>query len=425
MPTHVAAQSQDGFSIQSVGVGGVYFSQSVPSGVNTFSDVFLGSTGSLSASADVRAGKSWKDGYIGAEYMPSYYARFQDARLGDINHAGTWLFSSKLGHRWHASVSGGASMISFDESQFQTTPVARLATAGGTFTDFANASLEGSTTDPSLAQVGGFPPDYAQQQFLFGRRVSTLGLQGSLGYSHSSRLSFDMSYGRSEIWHVADPSDLIGVQYAGVVSNGIGANVSYKLARRTTLSGGGSYMRSASTSLDSTSRSGSVSVSQIMRKRWFLDLSLGLGFTDAATEHEQTVTYLAGLGFKTRSHTFVGSVHRSVDNPYIVGLGIPEYVTHYTSVNAAWYWKQPNSKWDFESSGEHSVQATTNIGAPTTYGLHQRFSHSLGRHFALSLEQSIDRVGARRYIQDGRRYHLQQSTYRATISWLPRVNHER
>jgi len=405
----------DGFRVTSVGVSSTYFSQSVPGDIRTYGDVFLGSGDAVTGSGSLRWSRYRPKSLISVESVTLYGARIQEGISRNWNQDLS-VGLSKTAHRWRFGVSGNGEIMNFDEALFSTTQAVRVVTSGANFPTLASTAFQGQPTDP--LPNSAFQPDFTVERFLLGRRLASMSAEAGVSYVPSPRMSLGFFAGGGQLRHIKDTSDITGFEYPQSTTGHLGADLLYSPSRRTQFGVGANFGRSESAALRYDGASLTVSLNRTLRRRWFIATSISGGYTTTRLSGNKTIGYSGGFGLKTVSHTLIASYNRTVDNPWVVALGTPSYVGRTTQLTAAWYWSPPRSSWYSIGSFAYGI-LTTHLSRPDTSSAIATFGRHLGRNFSLNAEAAFSKVGARRYVQDGRQYHLQQNAYRLTFVWVP------
>jgi hypothetical protein len=345
-----------------------------------------------------------------------YGARLQSTSAKNWNQGVAAVLSAPLARRWRVAVNGDAGVVNFDESLFAASTLGNIAATDASFADLSSAMLDGKGTDPVLANAGGFQQDSTAGRFLVGRRIGSVGGGGALSYSRSARLIFSVTAGASQIRQLNDGTQPPDFVYARVASGGLGTQVSYSLSPRTQIGFNANVSRAFSETLHNTGAAGSFSFSRIGRRWWFADASVGAGTNLTGGQSHQTITYSGSLGIRTRNHTFLGAYARGIGDPFLLALGTPWYSD---ATTLAWHWKKPLATWWFSSMFSDLHAITTGLPTTNSWTMLEIFGQQLGPHYSVSGEYSFGRLGARRYIQDGKRYQLQQRGMRVSFTWYP------
>ena len=201
------------------------------------------------------------------------------------------------------------------------------------------------------------------------------------------------------------------------ISESAAASATYTVSNRTLIGFGTEYIRSDSPQFKVSGNSGSASLTRIQR-RWFYSVSAGFAENRSGNERHQTITFGSGIGIKTRSHVVVGTYDRGIGDRYIGALGTPWFVD---TINAAWHWRPFRANWWVDSVFVDRRAITTGLATTNTWEQRETLTRSIGRHFMIAGDWTVGRVGARRYVQAGRRYQLAQNAYRVSLTWLPQV----
>jgi hypothetical protein len=413
------AQPSNGLRLESVGVSSTYFAEHVPQGIIAPGDVFLGSDEAVTTGANVRWLRTGSRSLMNIDYFALYGTRLQNSALKSWNQSGSFILNRRLGNKWTLNGSVSGEVMNFDESLFNSSGLSKIASSGASFDDTV-AAVRGQTNDPVLASAGGLKPDRTAEKLLFGRRIATAGGQVGLSYARSSRLTIAFNAGGSHIRHLNDASDIVGFAYPQITSKTLGVNVTYAMSPRTQIGFGVSAMRSSSTDSVTNSGQASMSLNRTLSRRWFVAGSLGRGSSNAASNSHQTITYSAGLGFKTFRYTLLAAYDRSITDPFIVAIGNG----HINTLTAAWHYNQPGSSWWLDSMFSQVHAVFTGVPTTNTWTATETFGHNVTSHFAVLFQYTAG-VGARRYIQAGRQYQLEQTAFRVSFVWSPQAGRMR
>jgi len=105
-----------------------------------------------------------------------------------------------------------------------------------------------------------------------------------------------------------------------------------------------------------------------------------------------------------------------MDDPYALALGA---LQHVTSLTATWHYGQLGNPWSVDSMYTQLLPVYKGVPGTNTWTVTETLTRRLGRNYAVLVQYTMGRVGAKRYIQDGRQYQLEQSGIRTTFSWSP------
>ena len=415
-----AAQTADqGLRVEGLSFSETYFAQGVPTGIVTYSDVFLGSGVSVTGAASIKWTRARHKSFTILRVSPTYGSRFGDLNSRTWNDTISFHHSRILGRKWTMNWSGSAQVMNFDEALYGDSTLTQIASTAITFDDLTGAILRGKSSDPELNSTafGALHPDQTIQDFLLGRRTANAGATATLTYAYSSRLSISAVAGGMLARHLNDASDLSGIVYPKVNSIATGINATYSLSRRTQVGVSANIVRSdVLNTMKDTSNDFSGSINRTMSRRWFLQASLGLGSETQGGFRHLNNRYSAGLGFKTFSHTALITYDRGFNDPYASALGGLE---HLRGLTGTWHYARPGSVWSINSAFSQLVAIYRGVPGTNTWLFTQTVRRRIGRNYSASVQYTTGRVGAKRYIQDGRQYQLEQAGIRTTFLWSP------
>ncbi|MBZ5595209.1 MAG: hypothetical protein LAP39_23440 [Acidobacteriia bacterium] len=351
--------------------------------------------------------------------LPTYGNRFGDLKTRTWGDALSFIYSRNLASKWTMNFSGSAQIMNFDEALFAESTLTQIASTAITFDDLAGSIIQGKSSDPQLNNTayGSLHPDGGIQTFLFGQRTANAGAQATLTYARSPRLSVSFIAGGMFVRHLKDPSDPAGFIYPKVNSTAAGINATYSLSPRTQVGVSANMVRSeflGATNLTTNSFSGSIS--RTMSRRWFMQASLGLGSETLGSDRHLNNRYSAGVGFKTFSHTALIAYERGLDDPYAVTLATLE---HTSGLTGTWHYARPGSPWWTNSSFSQLVAIYRGVPGTNTWLVSQTVGRRISRNCSFVVQYTAARVGAKRYILDGRQYQLEQTGIRTTFIWTP------
>ena len=109
------------------------------------------------------------------------------------------------------------------------------------------------------------------------------------------------------------------------------------------------------------------------------------------------------------SHTFLGSLDRTVSDQY--GLG----ASTSSSAGASWRWARPGRTWWLESSFTWQ-QLYGGFSDTTGWRTTTGFGERIGRHFAIVTQYAYMKYSGVLQTSD---YHLSQSAVRVSVVWYP------
>jgi hypothetical protein len=409
----------EGFYFGSFLFSGQYFSQSLPPGIRNFPDVFLASSETLAVSADVDWFHQGNGSFAKLQYLPLYGYSRQAKAVSNWNQSLAFTLSRRGRSKWGFTLISGLGIENFDQALFGNTALTVAASSNAPFKDLANATIDGTSPNPALANVGGFQPDRTiQEHAVFGNRAAHVDVQSSAVYHHSARLAISANVGASYVRHLEQDGELTPFVVPEANATSAALDFSYSYPRNLEIGAQATYVRAHSTLIDSESYIGSVHASKTLRRHWFGDGSVGLGFNTGVLVSPRTMHYAGGFGFRGVAHTILATYNRGITDAANAALGsLPSY---FTAVGGAWHWQPRLSPWSAGTIFSHFTDAPPGIVAPTSWLLVNTVNRFVGRTMALRFEYATGRTGARRYVQDGVHYQLAQNTYRLSVQWFPR-----
>jgi hypothetical protein len=414
------AQTADrGLRVEGLSFSQTYFAQGVPSGIVSYGDVFLGSGVAATGAASIKLTRTRHKSSTILRLSPTYGSRFGDLNARTWNGAISFRHSRIVGRKWTLNWSGFAQVMNFDEALYGDSTLTQIASTAITFDDLTGAILRGNSSDPGLNGTANssLHPDLSIQDFLLGRRMANAGATATLTYAYSPRLSISAVAGGMFARHLNDASDPSGFVYPKVNSTTTGIIGTYLLSPRTQVGLSANVVRSeVLSSARATSSDLSGSVNRTMSRRWFLQASLGLGFETQGGFRHLNNRYSAGLGFKTFSHTALITYDRGLNDPYASALATLE---HSRSLTGTWHYARPGSSWSINSAFSQLIAIYRGVPRTNTWLITETVSRRIGRNYSAAVQYTTGRVGAKRYIQDGRQYQLEQTGIRTTFLWSP------
>jgi hypothetical protein len=422
VPEAGAQTSEQGLRIVGVSLSETYFAQAVPDGIVAYGDVFLGSAASVTGAASIQWTRVRAKSYWNIRLTPVFESRFGANGSKSWNQSVTLSYNKRVANKWTVALSGAGQVMNFDESLFSPPTVSQVASSGASFDNLSGAVLQGQSPDPQLNSIayGSLQPSQSIQTFLYGQRTANAAAQASLTYARSARLSISFVAGGVITRHLNSQSDPAGLTYPQVTSDSTGVNLNYALSPRTQIGASVSVSQSQSLNLKANVRTFSGSISRTMSRRWFVQASLGAGSATTGDSHHSDGLYSAGLGFKTYSNTALVAYNRTLDDPYALALGA---LQHSEGITATWHYGHLGSSWWLDSSYTQLIAVYKGVPGTNTWSIMETAGRRLGRNYAVTLEYTMGRVGAKRYIQDGRQYQLEQTGIRTTFSWSPQTPH--
>jgi hypothetical protein len=124
-----------------------------------------------------------------------------------------------------------------------------------------------------------------------------------------------------------------------------------------------------------------------------MQASVGAGkfnYSYQAYSAPSSLQYLgsASLGYKTRSHTFLGSYNRSLGDTYGLGSGSTSGAT------VAWNWRHPGSTWSVFSGFGYQGLANSTFHSPESLQGNAGLAKALSRQISMSLSYGYLRYPA-------------------------------
>lgn len=420
--SHAAAQTVNrGPEIVGLSVSDTYFAQSVPDGIATYGDVFRGSGTSLTSAASLKWTRTSARTFLNLRVLSAYGSRFGDLNSRTWNQALSFTYSRKLAGKWTMNWSGSGQIMNFDEAIFADSTLTQVASSAINFDDLAGAVLRGKSSDPELNSTayGSLYPEPGLETFLFGQRTATAAAQATLTYARSPRLSVSLVAGGMLVRGLKDPSYHSNLVYPKVNTTTAGIDAVYSLSPRTQVGVSANMARSefrgSSTFLTNTF---SGSVDRTMSRRWFLQASVGFGSEIMGDDRHLNNRYSAGLGFRTFSSTVLVTYERGLDDPYAVALATLE---HARGLTGTWRFARPGSPWWINSAFTQRVAIYRGVPGTNTWLTAHTVGRRISRNYSVMVQFTAARVGAKRYIEDGRQYQLEQTGIRTTFIWSPQT----
>jgi hypothetical protein len=115
----------------------------------------------------------------------------------------------------------------------------------------------------------------------------------------------------------------------------------------------------------------------------------------------------------------MGAYNRTMDDPYAVALAA---LIHETSYTVAWHYGHLGRPWSLDSSYTQLKPLYNGVPPTNTWNITETFERRLGQNYGILVQYTMGRVGAKRYIQDGRQYQLQQTGIRTSFTWSPQIS---
>jgi hypothetical protein len=415
-----AQPTDQGLRLEALSFSQTYLSQGVPSGITTYNDVFLGSGMSVKGAATIKWTRIRPKSFWLVRALPSYGSVLREATAGTWDQAFSFSYSRVLGTKWTLNWTGAAQIMSFDEALFAESTLTQVASNPINFQNLTGAIFQGKSPDPELNSVAQnvFHPDRGLQNFLLGRRTANAGLSGTLTFAYSPRLLVSVQAGNTLARHLRQSSDPAGVLFPKSNSAAVGIGTTYLLSPRTQVGVSANVSRSELGSQVITTSSLSGTLNRTMSRRWFVHASLGLGSETYGRERHLNNRYSLGLGYKTFSHTALISFDRGFDDPYDLANAA---LKHSRTLTGSWHYARPGSSWWTTTAASQLIAIYRGVPGTDTWEISQAVGRRISPHYSVVVQFATGRVGAKRYIQDGRQYQLEQTGIRASFIWSPQI----
>ena len=321
-------------------------------------------------------------------YTPSYVERLRYSTGNTPNHTLSLNWRRNLTARWTYTISASAVDTSLSDALFAPTRFANVVAAPATFEDLASAMVAGKFTNNELAAIlTGAPILESPERMLFyGERVLSASIMTGLSYSRSSRLTYYVNGVANRSQNLKDPNTSATIQPTYLASRtttgSVTLGVGYSLSPRTRVGVDVSSSRTFSNLQDAYTSTSNLSLGRTMGMNWFLQIHGGIGFIDPIRQYSPLPTgpqYQAGgrIGYKTRAHTFIAAVDRSISDSYGLGAGASLTVT------GAWNWRRPGSPWSMSSNFGQQRLLGTKFGPIDSWFATAGFARRLGVHTAM------------------------------------------
>jgi hypothetical protein len=329
---------------------------------------------------------------ISLTYSPSYTGFRNNSNLNSWNHGLSLQVHHRRqpGTRWQTAFSIAASAANTTQFLFDTPAIARIAGAPATFDELAGGIVGGNFANDQIASLltGASAATAPAELLLYGERVLHAGVQGSVSYAQSPRLSISASVSGSRFQSL--PSDANGIQTVRLMSNStsgrVGVGLSYSRSSRTQLGFDVSTTRVISRYEDVYSTAAVLSAGRLLSRRWFAQLRAGAA---TITPIRQAGNFYrgpqfvggGGIGFKTLWHTIMLSYDVLRADPY----GIGAESNH--SATAAWVWHSRRT-WSASLSGSYFRATGGYYALSNSWRTQAALSKALSRTTGVSLRVS-------------------------------------
>ena len=353
-------------------------------------------------------------------YTPSYTNDMRYSSLSAFNHQVSLNVRRKLAPRWTFGFSAGAHLSTYAETLFSPTTLSNVAAVQANFNDLAAGLLASKfTNNPQLGVILTNSPliESPVSKLLYGERMLTASATTSLSYSFSPRLSLSFSGGGGRTQSIS-PNQAPNTPNSYAIPDTTNANgsvaLSYSLSPFTQVGGSVNTSRVSSSLLNSYTTTSTLTLGRTLHQRWLIQLHGGVGTTSIL--HSSLLAFPTGpssvfggsLGYKTLSHTFLGSYDRTTSDTY--GLG----ASTSSSANAAWRWRLPGNSWWLETGFGWQQLAGNGVANTSGYRMTAGLNRALGTHAVLLTQYVyINYSGGLRAAP----YYFSQNAMRITLTW--------
>jgi hypothetical protein len=353
-----------------------------------------------------------------ARYTGGYSGDALNTTVNHMNHNATFNASRTLGKKWTVDFFGNAQVVTIEQYIFQPSALGNISLSQPTAADLAAAMSIGQFSNSQAGlQLGGAMLGYAPNSAaLLGYHLLIYGTQASISYQHSSRLSFSLASLAAGGQHLSG-SDIVRTNYAvpKTLGGNFGVTMDYALTPRTeiSVSGLGNYTRS--TYQRAVAAGGTFSISRKMSTHWFVRATGGatrMETIDQVAGHVPAMqsTYGGSLGYRARTHTFVGSfLHSGYDQS--TGM-----IGSNNNTQAAWSWRDPRRSWGLGAL--YSRNVTTSTGFSELYGWRVQATYTQSLPMNLVMTASFSYLNSRGlYLNLPNEVHVDGA--RIALGWVP------
>ena len=421
-----------GLQVLSVSAYGVYYSSTLPSSggfqpglTNLGSDVGVG------GSAQIGWTNSGQHSTFSLVYTPSYTGRIRYSSWDALNHNLSLNATRRLAPRWNLGFSVSGDLSNLEGFLFSPTVFSNVASVSANFAELSAAMLGQSSTNTQLGSILNSAPlvESPARTLLYGERMFTSAAHTSLSYSYSRRFSVNFNAGAGRSQHVGESQNSLALAQSPYLlptttSGNASLGFSYSLSPRTQFGATVATSRVASDLYDGYSTSSTASLGRKLGRRWFLQIHGGAGLMNplrgisgqSNISGQSTGPHpVAGgsLGFRTSSHTFLGSYDRTVSDSYGVGA------TTSSTSSATWRWSRRGVGWWLEGSFSwQQLQGVAGQGVAgqdiSSWRATASWGKQLGAHVALITQYVYLNYSGR---LETTLYSQSQSAMRVSVVW--------
>jgi len=311
-------------------------------------------------------------------------ARYTD--LSAFNQTLSISLTRQLRPKWMFTVAASGQDSTLAQFLYQPSSLSVVAQLPATFDDLAAAFSIGQFSNSQMASMLTGAPllESPVRSALLGNRVLSYGLQASVRYAYSSRLSFSFgSFSAGGQNRRSGNNEAVQQPYGFIVPRTLGINaglgMSYSLSPRTDLGVDAQEMRIANQYQNGYTTTATASFGRKMGTHWFLRVSGGGSLARVTqqiygTPETHSVVGGGSIGFRTYQHTLIASYDRTSSTAFGFAMGIN------TLTSGSWNWHRPGSGWSlFTSAGQQQVRRTGYLdlsGWQASTGLSRRISTS-------------------------------------------------
>jgi hypothetical protein len=419
---------KSGLQITSVSAYTAYYSSGLPS---EFGQQLGGSNLPYDMSAGGSIQFDWtrfsERSTFSLSYAPSYTSDMRYS-LSAFNHLVSLNIHRKLAPRWTFRFSAGAHLSTYAETLFSPTTLSNVAAVQANFNDLAAGLLASKfTNNPQLGVILTNSPltESPVSNLLYGGRMLTASATTSLSYSFSPRLSLSFigSGGRTQS---ISPNQALNASNPYAILDTTNSNgsvaLSYSLSPFTQLGGSVTTSQVSSSLLGSyITTTSMLTLGRTLHQRWLMQILGGVGTTSIL--HSSLLAFPTGpssvfggsLGYKTLSHTFLGSYGRTVgDVASTIGLSPCLVAARCSSATAAWRWRLPGNSWWLEADFGWQQLVGNGVANTSGYRMTAGLNRALGTHAVLLTQYVyINYSGGLRSVP----YYFSQNAMRVTVTW--------
>ncbi len=412
-----------GLQVRSVSVYGVYYSTTLPtSGGFYTAPTGLGADVALGGSAQIEWLHTGRQSTFSFLYIPSYTGRVRYSSWNALNHALAMNATRRIG-RWSLGFSVTADFSNYEGFLFSPTVFSNAVAVSANFTDLSAAMMGRSSSNTQLSSIlnGAAVVESPARTLLYGERMFTSAARTTLSYSYSPRFSVNFSGGGGRTQHVGENQNGVA-QTRYLLPNTTSANaslgISYAYSPRTQFGVEVTTARTASDLYDGYTTTSTASLGRTLARRWLVQVHGGVGVMNPVrlrTGGQSTGPHPVGggaLGFRTYSHTFLGSYDYMVSDSYGAGANST------STSSGSWRWYRPGGTWWLEATLSWQQLQGTSSQYTSSWRTTAGWGRALNAHLALRAEYAhLDYSG-----QVGTSFYSRsQHAARISLVWAPQA----